>query len=178
LVLRGNWVHHNLGPGLWSDTENNGTVYEGNVIEDNEGPGIFHEVSGSAIIRNNVIRRNGFDHQAWLWGSGILIASSDSIDIYGNRLEGNYNGITLVQQDRENGHVVANVSVHDNTLINTGRSGAATDTGDGSIFSSANNRFNNNVYIGDVEWAWDGGTEIGWNNWRSTGNGANSTYQP
>jgi parallel beta-helix repeat protein len=177
LVVRGNWSHHNTGPGLWADTDNVGTVYENNVVEDNEGPGIFHEVSGSAVIRNNVIRRNGFDWQAWLWGAGILIAASDSVEIYGNRLEGNYNGISLVEQDRENGHVVAGVHVSNNTLVDTGLSGAVTDTGDDSIFY-ADNWFQSNAYHGNVGWAWDGSTSIGWDAWRSTGNDTNGTYQP
>jgi parallel beta-helix repeat protein len=177
MIVRGNWSHHNDGPGLWADTDNVGTVYEGNVVEDNIGPGIFHEVSGSATIRNNVIRRNGFGSSAWLWGAGIVIAASDTIDIYGNRLEGNYNGISLVQQDRENGHVVADVHVWDNTLIDTGLSGAVTDTGDNSIFS-ANNWFDDNTYQGDVGWAWDGDNGIGWSAWRNTGNDQNSTYTP
>ena len=177
LVVRGNWSHHNDGPGLWADTDNVGTVYEGNVVEDNDGPGIFHEVSYSAVIRNNVIRRNGFTSPGWLWGAGVVIAASDHVEIYGNRVEGNFNGITLVQQDRENGHVVASVHVYDNTLVDTGITGAATDTGDDSIFSD-DNWFNNNAYHGDVEWAWDGIAGIGWGEWRSTGNGANSTYAP
>jgi len=177
LMVRGNWSHHNDGPGLWADTDNVGTVYEGNVVEDNVGPGIFHEVSGSATIRNNVIRRNGFGSSAWLWGGGIVIAASDSIDIYGNRLEGNFNGISLVQQDRENGHVVADVHVWGNTLIDTGLSGAVTDTGDNSIFSDGN-WFDDNAYHGDVGWAWDGDNGIGWSAWRNTGNDQNSTYNP
>ena len=177
LIVRGNWSHHNDGPGLWADTDNVGTVYENNVVEDNDGPGIFHEVSGRAVIRNNVIRRNGFTSPGWLWGAGIVIAASDNVDIYGNRVEGNFNGITLVQQDRENGHVVASVHVHDNTLVDTGITGAATDTGDDSIFYD-DNWFDNNAYHGDVEWAWDGIAGIGWGEWRSTGNGGNSTYQP
>ena len=129
------------------------------------------------MIRDNVIRRNGFTSPGWLWGAGVVIAASDHVEIYGNRVEGNFNGITLVQQDRENGHVVANVHVYDNTLVDTGITGAATDTGDDSIFYD-DNWFNNNAYHGDVEWAWDGITGIGWGEWRSTGNGASSTYAP
>jgi parallel beta-helix repeat protein len=178
LVVRGNWSHHNDGPGLWSDTDNVGTVYENNLVEDNDGPGIFHEVSGRAVIRNNVIRRNGFTSPGWLWGAGVVIAASDHVDIYGNRVENNFNGISLIQQDRENGHVVANVHVRGNTLVDTGISGAVTDTGDDSIFS-ADNWFDGNTYQGDVDWAWDGDSELGsWQAWRNTGNDANSTYQP
>jgi parallel beta-helix repeat protein len=177
LIVRGNWSHHNVGPGLWTDTDNVGTVYEGNVVEDNTANGIFHEVSGSATIRNNVLRRNGFEHAAWLWGGGIVIAASGDVDIYGNRLEGNFNGISLVYQDRPDSHAVAGVHVWGNTLIDTGMSGAATDAADESIFH-ADNWFKDNAYHGDVEWAWGGSGGLDWDAWHNTGNGANSTYQP
>ena len=177
LVVRGNWSHHNNGPGLWADTDNTGTVYEDNVVEDNTANGIFHEVSGSAVIRNNVLRRNGFEHAAWLWGGGIVIAASGDVDIYGNRLEGNFNGISLVYQDRPDGHPLQGVHVWNNTLINTGMSGAATDAADDSIFY-ADNWFDDNTYIGDAEWAWGGSGGLGWDTWRSTGNDTNGTYQP
>jgi parallel beta-helix repeat protein len=177
LVVRGNWSHHNNGPGLWADTDNTGTVYENNVVEDNTANGIFHEVSGSAVIRNNVLRRNGFDHAAWLWGGGIVIAASGDVDIYGNRLENNFNGISLVYQERPDGHPLQGVHVWNNTLVDTGMSGAATDSGDESLFS-ADNWFNGNAYHGDVEWAWGGSGGLGWGAWQGTGNDATGTYSP
>jgi parallel beta-helix repeat protein len=177
LVVRGNWSHHNNGPGLWADTDNTGTVYEDNVVEDNTANGIFHEVSGSAVIRNNVLRRNGFDHAAWLWGGGIVIAASGDIDIYGNRLEDNFNGISLVYQERPDGHPLQGVHVWNNTLIDTGMSGAATDSGDESLFY-ADNWFDGNAYYGNVGWAWSGSGGLGWDAWRSTGNDATGTYNP
>lgn len=35
LKVRNNWVHHNNGPGLWTDINNDQTLYEGNLVEDN-----------------------------------------------------------------------------------------------------------------------------------------------
>jgi len=43
--IRGNWVHHNRGAGLWADTNNIDFLFEGNAIEDNDGEGIWHEIS-------------------------------------------------------------------------------------------------------------------------------------
>ena len=36
----------------------------------------------------------------WYWDGGITVASSSNVEVYGNRLSGNYNGITGTQQDR------------------------------------------------------------------------------
>jgi parallel beta-helix repeat protein len=184
LVIRNNYVHNNHGPGLWADTNNIGTVYEGNTVVNNYASGIMHEVSYDTIIRNNTLRGNGYGHDAWLWGSGILIASSPGAEIYGNYVEGNYNGITLTQQDRESTpgpqdhgpYRVHDTYVHDNTIVNSGYSGAAQDIGDDSIFYD-NNLFEDNEYIGDVGWFWYN-HEMSFSSWKSTGNGSGSTYSP
>ena len=171
LVIRGNWSHHNHGPGIWTDHDNIGTVYENNVIEDNIANGIFHEISYDAVIRNNVIRRNGFDHSAWLWGGGIMIASSQNVEIYGNTLEDNYNGISMTRQNRGSGEygewTLANNYVHDNTITDSGLSGAAQDVGNNNIYNS-NIRYENNTYTGDVGWWWMNG-EVSWSEWQSYG---------
>ena len=52
LIVRGNFAHHNLGPGLWTDMDNIDALIENNVAEDNEWNGIWHEVSYRATIRN------------------------------------------------------------------------------------------------------------------------------
>lgn len=182
LTLRNNYVHHNHGPGLWSDTNNYNVLYEGNTIENNFGGGIYHEVSYDAVMRNNTLRGNGFGHTGWLWGAGIIIASSKNIDVYGNLVEGNYNGITATQQPRydtpaDHGpYLVSNINVHDNTIVNSGQTGIATDTGDGSVFS-AGHRFENNSYVGNVGWSWNG-SNISWDGWRSYGHDANGSYTP
>ncbi len=182
LTLRGNYVHHNHGPGLWSDTNNYNVLYEGNTVEHNYGGGIYHEVSYDAVMRNNTLRGNGFGHTGWLWGAGIIIASSKNIEVYGNLVEGNYNGITATQQPRydtpaDHGpYLLSNINVHDNTIIDSGQTGIATDTGDGSVFS-AGHRFDNNSYIGNVGWSWNG-SSVSWDGWRSYGHDANGSFTP
>jgi parallel beta-helix repeat protein len=180
LVVRGNYSHNNHGPGLWSDYDNVDILYEDNVVEDNYANGIFHEIGYDAVIRNNQLRRNGFGHDAWLWGAGIVIAGSQNVEIYGNEVVGNYNGIGVVQQDRGSGQygpwIVQNVSVHHNTVIDSGMSGVAEDVGSDAVFD-AGNRFWANTYVGDLEWEWDG-REIGWSTWQSYGQDTDGTYRP
>ncbi|MGH3762036.1 right-handed parallel beta-helix repeat-containing protein [Actinophytocola sp.] len=110
--VRGNWVHDNRGTGLWADTNNNDFLIENNVIEDNDGPAIFYEISYNAIIRNNVLRRNNLVegksfadrddsfpaatiYLSEAGGEPRIEARTDKIDVYGNELTDNWNGITL-----------------------------------------------------------------------------------
>ena len=136
LIVRNNYVHDNYGHGLWTDGFNINTLYEGNVVEDNYGSGINHELGYAAVIRDNVVSGNGFQHpvQGDVWGAGIFIDQSRDVEVYGNTVEDNAAGITAVQQSRPGtsagiglNNEVANLFVHDNTIVQaTGhRRGAA-----------------------------------------------------
>jgi parallel beta-helix repeat protein len=174
LIVRGNFVHHNYGPGLWTDINNINTITEGNTVEDNDMMGIFHEISYAAIIRNNIVRRNGLAYPGWLWGAGILVAASPNVEIYGNTLEGNADGIGAIQQNRSGDaaaygpHEISNLYVHDNVVtITQGQSGLVQDIGDNSYFTSRNNRFEHNQYhLGSnpqyFEWMNGSRTELQW----------------
>lgn len=180
LTVRGNWSHDNHGPGLWSDHDNIGIIYEDNLVEDNYANGIFHEIGYDGIIRNNTIRNNGFGHDAWLWGGGIVIASSQNVEIYGNHIEGNYNGITITQQDRGTGeygaYIARNNHVHDNVIIDSGLSGAAQDIGSNAIYESGN-LYENNDYVGDVGWNWRAHTHS-FSGWQDYGHDKTGSYKP
>jgi hypothetical protein len=162
LVVRGNWSHHNQGPGMWTDFDNVNALYEDNLVEDNATAGIFHETSQAAVIRNNVVRRNGFSFHSWLYGGGIQISTSKNVEIYGNTVEENARGIVGIMQTRASSPVygrpsLENLYVHDNTVRMTvvattpeghgNVSGISTDQGDESYYSSRGNRFENNHYI-------------------------------
>lgn len=176
LIVRANNSHHNNGPGLWTDIDNIHTTYEDNRIEDNAGPGIFHEISYNAVIRRNTARRNGLNFHPWLLGAGIHIAASSNVEVYGNTVSDNGNGITAVQQPRGTGAhgpwVVENLWVHDNVVTMTsGMSGVGQDFGDNSYFTSRNNRFTNNTYhLGSnaAPFAWMNGTHNE-SSWRGFG---------
>lgn len=161
LTVSDNFVHHNLGPGIWFDIDNINFTVSGNTSEDNSCgnlnaacPGIFIEISYGGSIFNNTVRRNGLAFNPFLWGAGILIAASggNGIEIYSNTVEDNGDGITLIQQPRGGGafgqYLVQNVYVHDNTVKDgIGTSGAAADFADPGLFVGRNNRFESNTYL-------------------------------
>ena len=120
LVVRNNLVYGNGGPGLWTDGRNERVLYEGNTVMDNAFSGIKHELAGSAIIRDNVVLRNGFDHPVPLRGAGILVRESSGVEIVGNLLEGNVDALILFHDaDRKNeiGVQLENVIVQGNIFV-------------------------------------------------------------
>jgi parallel beta-helix repeat protein len=183
LVVRGNYAHHNHGPGLWTDINNIHTLYEGNLVEDNHAAGIFHEISYDAVIRNNTVRRNGWGKSVWLWGAGILVAASPNVEVYGNTVEENADGIAAIQQNRGSGmhgpYLVENLHVHGNTItMVSGQTGLAQDVGDLSLYTDRNNRFENNTYhLGTrslyFEWMGRAVTE---RDWRGFGNDSDGSF--
>ena len=185
LVVRGNFSHHNVGPGLWTDIDNRATLYEDNRVEDNAGPGILHEISWAAVIRNNVARRNGFDTPAlpWVHGAGILAQNSSDVEVYGNTVEDNYNGITAIHQERGAGLYgpwqTRNFFVHDNVIrMGSGGTGIAQDTPHPDVFTGWNNRFERNHYQirpGDLAFRWSG-PWIAADGWRAAGQDVLGTF--
>jgi parallel beta-helix repeat protein len=183
LVVRKNFIHHNDGPGLWTDIDNINVLLEENQVEDNGWMGIVHEISYAAVIRNNTVRRNGFAFPDWAWGAGILIAASPNVEVYGNTLDNNADAITAVQQNRGTGsygkYEVSNLWVHDNIITNPqGWTGIVQDIGDNSCFTSRNNRFDRNVYHipdGGYAFVWMNGVqnEAGW---KAYGQDVNGTF--
>ena len=82
------------------------------------------EISQDAVIRYNSVSGNGLRAAGWYWDAGILVNASFNVEVYGNRLSGNYNGITAVQQDRPDStppeHLLDNLQVYDNVICATG----------------------------------------------------------
>jgi parallel beta-helix repeat protein len=186
LTVRNNFVHHNEGPGLWTDLNNIHVIYEGNRVEDNSGQGIFHEISYDAIIRNNTVLRNGWARAGWYYGSGILVGHSPNVEVYGNIVKDNAHGIAGIQQDRSKwvakygAHVLKNFHVHDNTVTTTtGQAAAVADqTNNPAVFGSYNNRFRNNTYYLNglkMPFAWKGKVNIA--GWKGFGHDVSGTFQ-
>ena len=154
LVVSGNYIHDNLGKGLWSDGDNFNVTMENNRIIDNQYNGINYELSYNAIIRGNDIEGNGFGALATtpLEGSGIELSNSCCSEISGNTVKNNRDGIGLVQSDRPPGpngpYITQNNNVHDNTitLTGTGYNGMIEWVSDGSYYTSKNNAFVHNTY--------------------------------
>lgn len=153
LVVRGNTVHHNEGPGLWTDINCVHTLYERNTVYANASHGIFHEISYDAVIRDNRVTDNGRSDPLPGWGgAGIRVAASPDVEIYGNTLAGNENAIILLQQarndwpSRKGPHELRDVDVHDNDVtISRNVTGIVEDTGDDAVYGR-NNRFRHNTY--------------------------------
>ena len=137
VTIRNAYVHDNDCKGLWGDINAHDVLIEHNLVERNLAEGILYEISQDAVIRYNQVHRNGFQAKGWYWGGGITVASGSNVEVYGNRLSGNYNGITGTQQDRPDStspaHLLAGFHVHDNLICATGRgrrpTGVAADNG-------------------------------------------------
>jgi hypothetical protein len=130
VTIRNAYVHDNDCRGLWADINAHGALIEHNLIEHNLAEGIFYEISQDAVIRYNQVYRNGYVANGWYWDAGITVNASFNVEVYGNRLSGNYNGITGVQQDRPDStppaHLLDDLHVHDNLICATGGGGHPT----------------------------------------------------
>jgi Right handed beta helix region len=151
LMVQGNFVHDNNGPGLWTDIDNRETQYLDNVVYDNQEMGIFHEISGSAVIRHNYVAHNGHD-DPWLYGANILISTSHHVTVAANTIEVNAkygHGIGIIWQDRGPDYRSTDNRIFDNIIRHhhhNGRSGAATDTPAGKRQIYQTNQFDRNTY--------------------------------
>ncbi|MPZ19210.1 MAG: right-handed parallel beta-helix repeat-containing protein [Luteitalea sp.] len=157
LTISGNFSHHNGGPGLWTDTDNINVVFEYNRCEDNTHSGISHEIGYKAIIRHNTLRRNGTKHPYpyWVDGGGIVVSTSSDVEVYGNTLEENWQGITGLDEDRGKGrhgvYTLTNFHAYDNVVKSvrplgegSGRTGITGETE--ATFTRKGNLFTNNTY--------------------------------
>lgn len=207
LVFSYNYSHDNHGPGIWDDYNNTGLTYSFNRIENNLLSGIMHEIGYSASIHDNVITGNGVSKTTinmnppcvWLWCGGILIsasggASGGQVEIYNNMITtpGSWaNAVSLVQQNRTvsgglspsmGPYLIQNVYVHDNAidLSAGGGIGGVTDfPGGQAMFTTRNNRFQNNRYklgTNKVPFQWSGksGSQ---SFWQGLGMDLNGTFK-
>lgn len=159
--MSGNFVHHNVGPGLWCDINCRRVVYEDNTVEHNHDAGIFHEISFDAVIRNNVVGYNGRAGRDWFWRSEIQIAASENVEVTNNAITVADGGraIMLIDQGRpkENGakYKTRNNWIHRNTIRfeGDGEAGGVSDVLPGNenagIISSGGNRFDYNSYMAE-----------------------------
>lgn len=181
ILVKGNHIHHNMANGLWFDHKNSNTIVEDNLLEENNGAGFYYEVNYSAVVRNNTIRNNGKGLGTWS-KAGITISESSDVEVYGNKLSGNQHGIMGVQQNRSSvaggPWITKNLWVHDNDVTQQNGASGLRDIGTGgAIYSSRNNRFNNNTYriSGNSNAFWYGGT-VSDGTWKSKGFDGGSTF--
>lgn len=131
-VITGNYVHDNLGPGLWADTDNRGFDVEGNYFAGNQGEGFIYEISYNLRLADNVFIRNALSAGPNVGGfpdPAVYISESgadsrvpgpygDVLTITGNKFIDNWSGVILWENaDRYCGSP-ANTSTGECTLVN------------------------------------------------------------
>jgi hypothetical protein len=181
LVVDGNEVRNNAGPGLWCDIGCQNVVFSNNRVHDNQGAGILFEISAGAKVFNNAI-----------WYSsptapGINISSSANADVYSNVLAWNNLGIAVFSEERANRPTqgTVGITVHDNTILANGQSALSLQwfqRGSGNLFDagSGNSGSNNKFWFPGDE---DGSARFRWqryisslNDFKQTPSGAGSLY--
>jgi hypothetical protein len=183
LIVRGNNVHDNQGNGLWMDIDNIHALIEKNVSVNNSGAGFMHEIGYDAVIRNNTAKGNGYARD-WVTGAGILISASANVEVYGNTVLDNKQGIVGIQQFRTKNGVdyssnLKNLYVHHNTVRvkTSGVTGIASGTST-LTYTSRNNRFVSNSYdLGSdtKSYTWMGSKRTK-AEWQKYGNDVNGTF--
>lgn len=189
VIIRRNNIHDNTGIAIWYDIDNRRGVIEDNDINNNYADGIRFEISYGCKIYNNRLAGNGYsfglgpgrggtDKWAMISVAAININSSPDVEIYGNTIGTNQNGIGTQMRDRGNGAYglrdLKNLWVHDNTIYLT--TGGASGFGEGSSgldtlamgavpvppyydVAQKNNRFDFNHYLVDslakTRFAWN-----------------------
>jgi hypothetical protein len=180
LVVRGNYVHDNNGPGLWTDSDNTNPLYENNHTRSNRIAGIFHEMGTAAIIRNNTVEQDGHTSGGSMWyGAGIFVHSSSGVEIYGNTVTNCESGIGAAWVYRgEGSYDVKDLNVHDNVITQSAGAAAGIVSQNANTINM-NNHFQNNTYIlsdpNGKHYEWNGPRTK--DEWRSFGNDVNGTWR-
>lgn len=119
----GNYVHDNLGTGLWDDIDSINVLIDSNYVSGSStaftgttgGVGILHEISYGATISNNTIVANG--------GAGILLSTSQNTTVTGNKIVNDGATLGLQQDSRGVGafgaYVLAGNTVTNNQFSNS-----------------------------------------------------------
>ena len=153
------YIHDNQGPGIWSDDNAKGLTYANNLIANNTGSAIGQEISYDAIIRDNVLLRNGtaVSGQEPVGGDGVFIHNSQNTQVYGNYVEvgtSSGNGIGMAYEPRSGTPAYGpwetiNNSVHDNTIVHLGASGHDGNWPYQDVATALSwpNTWNNNHYV-------------------------------
>jgi parallel beta-helix repeat protein len=185
LMVTGNTVTGNRGPGLWDDIDSRNVTYSGNTVTGNDNAGIFHEIGGRATIVRNRVTGNGFAKPGWLWGSGILLAASHDVVVAGNHLAANADGIGLIQQHRGKDpqgrpRMLHRIDIRENDVaLGRGDTGLVEDTGDDSVFSDPTITYESNTYRQSrgKRFLWDD-AELNGAQWRALGHDVDGTFLP
>jgi hypothetical protein len=196
LVVQGNYVHDNRGPGLSLDYQCYNWTIQGNRTSGNYVAGILDEISYDGTARYNIIENDasylGKTNPSMWYACAIAVSASPNAQVYGNTLVNNTNGICAISNSRGSGNrgafEVRNLSAHDNVVVQTvgSAAGAVAPTSDGGYYlnvysSSWNNRWTSNAYklSNTLAYTWKGGStyvSIGAMHWQSFGQDTTGTW--
>jgi parallel beta-helix repeat protein len=181
VTVRGCHAHHNVGPGIWFDIDNRGSVISNNLATDNAYVGIFYEISYAAVISGNTATGNG-TATTGPYGAGILISESQDVEVHHNVVRGNADGIVGLQTSRSGQfgpYLISNLWVHDNDVkLAVGSSGLLDFIGDGTLYTR-NNRFDLNTYDitgNSLPFSINGLVRVSRSTWQARGLDPNSPF--
>jgi Right handed beta helix region len=171
LVVQGNYVHDNKGPGISLDYQCYNWTIQGNRTSGNYVAGILDEISYDGTARYNIIENDASypsqTNPSMWYGCGIAVSASQNAQVYGNTLINNTNGICAISNSRGSGNrgafEVHNLSAHDNVIIQSvgSASGAVASSGYyTNVYSSSwNNHWTSDTYklSNSLAYTWMGG---------------------
>lgn len=187
-----NYVHDNLGVGIWSDIDENHKTISNNRITANAACGIRYEISYNGTITGNTIVGNGFGIGRTGAGggktlfdtAGINVNTSSVVRVEGNTVSGNQNSISVQSRQRGSGEIgewlLRDVIVAANDVtMNSGTASIGTVLEDEAPIPAGGVQFTGNRYHLDHA----GAARFTWMNqvmssdgWRQAGNDRNGSY--
>ncbi|NIK60614.1 right-handed parallel beta-helix repeat-containing protein [Kribbella shirazensis] len=187
--VTGNLIADNRGIGLWSDAYDDSRTFRNNQIVDNAADGIRYEIGRNGVIENNSISGNGFGtgrgSGTSLWdGGGINVNTSSNVQVRGNVVANNVNGISIQSRTRGSGpwgtNLLRDIVVSGNQVT---MRGGTTATGmvqnSGAAIPDGEVTLNDNTYILDslaAERFQKTGQRYTAEQWRSTGQDTTSLF--
>lgn len=178
LTVRGNYLHHNNGPGVWCDYCLTGNLVRGNTIEDNTFPGVMYEASHAGRIDSNAVRRNGASNRGGIW-----VDNSDNVDVSYNTVIGpSPSGLILLRQVNYNlDRTLHDVSVHHNTVtMAAGEYTGCVQFITGSYCSGSLFNFNRYTQPSSTtaNFRWSANSSITRTAWQAAGQDPTGTFAP
>lgn len=195
VMMSNNNVHDNKGVGIWFDVDCKDDTVDKNTITNNDADGIRFEISYNGTISNNTISSNGLGLGrgggiSIYSSAGINVNTSNTVNIFGNTVTDNLNGIGLQARNRGTGIYglweLVNNTVHDNTITQKigstygeGATGLVQNISDNSYFTSKGNSFTHNTYRLDIltakRFAWNN-TYMDKTSWQAAGQDTTGTF--
>jgi hypothetical protein len=133
-TITGNYVHDNVGVGIWVDNNNAGFLIKNNWVVGNHAEGVMYETSYNAAIVDNTFERNGLKKgpenrrfptaAVYISESGgddrVATANAGSIRVAGNRFVDNWSGVVAWENADRFAGSAANTSTGQAPLVNPG----------------------------------------------------------